>query len=508
MRQGFAIINHPQTATEQAAVPNESFVQLPGETAIKYKNSAGVIESFAGSASAAAGITLWQAATVYPINAMIRVPASVGTLGIGDFAYATVAGTSGTTFNAAEVTRGGWTEIAEDPDVLLNSSIADNLTTDDATKVLSAKQGKVLQTALDTDTNFKRDQEYWVSDLVGSDTTGVGSRANPFKTVQHVIDLYGTISDHKIIYFDHYINENLVFNNVQNITVIGVGVNDSQQSNITGNHVVSGTSTRIRFKDTIMTALADDYILTYNGTQGRHYNQNASFICGASGKAVNIIGANQRWTEFYDCYVGGIVDCDSSNTGMTLKFTRQLAGEFVLNMNTFCKVWIYEAQRYNQINHTTGKLYINGLFECWRTSDTLAVNSTATSASGSYLELKNAKMRNTNNDFMYITKTGDCLFALSDVYRSETSDTLTGTQVLGDHDVDQKNNSSISGATTKDALDNIATALDGKLDAPIATFVEQSATPANPAAGSLKIYAKTDGKIYKLTSEGVETEIG
>lgn len=38
-------------------------------------------------------------------------------------------------------------------------------------------------------------------------------------------------------------------------------------------------------------------------------------------------------------------------------------------------------------------------------------------------------------------------------------------------------------------------------------LVEFSAAPSNPVAGSRKVYAKTDGKLYQLNSSGVETEL-
>lgn len=38
--------------------------------------------------------------------------------------------------------------------------------------------------------------------------------------------------------------------------------------------------------------------------------------------------------------------------------------------------------------------------------------------------------------------------------------------------------------------------------------VKEISTPASPVAGRVKIYGKTDDKVYKLTSAGVETEIG
>lgn len=37
---------------------------------------------------------------------------------------------------------------------------------------------------------------------------------------------------------------------------------------------------------------------------------------------------------------------------------------------------------------------------------------------------------------------------------------------------------------------------------------DQGSTPASPSAGTTKVYSKTDGKVYKLTSAGVEQELG
>lgn len=38
-------------------------------------------------------------------------------------------------------------------------------------------------------------------------------------------------------------------------------------------------------------------------------------------------------------------------------------------------------------------------------------------------------------------------------------------------------------------------------------LVEQASTPSTPAAGFMKVYAKTDQKIYSLDSSGTETAI-
>jgi len=66
---------------------------------------------------------------------------------------------------------------------------------------------------------------------------------------------------------------------------------------------------------------------------------------------------------------------------------------------------------------------------------------------------------------------------------------------------------------TSDATKNSATAtLTNKtLTGPVVDVLnqtDQGSTPATPSAGVTKIYSKTDGNVYKLTSAGVEQQIG
>lgn len=42
----------------------------------------------------------------------------------------------------------------------------------------------------------------------------------------------------------------------------------------------------------------------------------------------------------------------------------------------------------------------------------------------------------------------------------------------------------------------------------VVTWDDQASTPSNPSAGFYKTYFKTDGKLYRLNSSGVETEVG
>jgi len=285
--------------------------------------------------------------------------------------------------------------------------------------------------------NYTRVDEYWISATKGNDTTGNGSRMNPWASFSATgWTSIATNSNHKVVYIDKSITQSITATNWQNITFVGApAVLDSQQVGWYGNHIFSGSScTRIRFKDIILyTATGiDDNIIVFNGTAGRHYFNNTSFITGASKKAVRFEGANQRWHEFYDCYVGGIIDCSSTNTGMTVKITRQLAGECNIKMNTYCEVKLYDCQRLDQVIHTSGKLYIDGLKEFWRDVDNVGIISTATASSNSYLEIKDSSMmRNVNpRTWMLINKTGDCPFSLINTTRDINNDVLTGTQLF------------------------------------------------------------------------------
>jgi hypothetical protein len=94
--------------------------------------------------------------------------------------------------------------------------------------------------------------------------------------------------------------------------------------------------------------------------------------------------------------------------------------------------------------------------------------------------------------------------------------TLTGTISGGTHTSTTLTSPTINGATLTGTLSGgtftsstmTSPVLNGQ-SSDIVQFVGQVSTPASPSSGNLKVYAKTsDSKLYKLTSAGVETEVG
>lgn len=68
------------------------------------------------------------------------------------------------------------------------------------------------------------------------------------------------------------------------------------------------------------------------------------------------------------------------------------------------------------------------------------------------------------------------------------------------------NSATAAGTSATNSANSATSAASGNVTASI-NFPD-IATPATPSAGTTKIYSKTDGKLYKLTSTGVELEVG
>ena len=272
---------------------------------------------------------------------------------------------------------------------------------------------------------------------VGSDEHGTGSQNYPFKTLQHALDTLGKTSVHTVFHLMSDIIEDLVINDHQNNLVYGApAITGDPQRTITGNHLITGVNTtRIRFADLGLYggAAAITYVVTIDGSAGRHYFENVPVIPGAAGlnQAILLTGANARWHEFYNCSIDGIFNCASSDSTMSVKITRQIASGFHLKMATSLLVNLYECQMYKYIEHESGTLIINGLYECFPEAgqNDVALLSSATELSESLLHVVNAQFIRTDASRQKINKTGDCSYILDNIIDRPSDHTLNGNRI-------------------------------------------------------------------------------
>lgn len=144
----------------------------------------------------AAGTELaWAAATTVQGGEIRRATVAVGTIGIGDRMASNSARTTGATFDAAEASN--WTELPEDPDVVLKASVVNTLVSTATDAPLSAAQGKALQ-----DGKANKAGDTFTGDVTVKKTVaGVGS------TVKLENDNYA-LADKNELVFEHGSTQN------------------------------------------------------------------------------------------------------------------------------------------------------------------------------------------------------------------------------------------------------------------------------------------------------------
>ena len=295
---------------------------------------------------------------------------------------------------------------------------------------------------------YLRTFEYWVSEDKGSDPPGDGngSRTNPFKTIQYVIDTYGAAVGRKIIYIDYESTEDLILTNAIDVTICGSET--ELQAKLTGSHFIGGTPTGyVQFRNLELTNIANEYIIRTNAVainSGSLIFNNVT-VGSTFFKFINSEGhSGLLHIQIKDSNTTGRIVLQATVNGSFLQLinsgiTLQFLGDSTLEMNDLSIVEISNCQSIAQVLHTQGRLRINGLS---RFSDGISegIVSTAVLSPPNSMELKNVAMINISGDWVLIDKTGDCDFVLDSVSRDEANDSLNGTQLLNENAVDIKGN--------------------------------------------------------------------
>lgn len=284
-----------------------------------------------------------------------------------------------------------------------------------------------------------------------------GSITQPYKTLAGAIAAAIAIGTANAVVFMHNsTTENIVINNFPNgllICAFGTGTHDSQSVKLNGNITLSGTTTRIKIKDiNIAYPGGTQPDLIINGSAGRHYFSNTGF---QGGGGIQFTGSWARWHEFTECTIAGNVDLGGTPvSGALMSSWRTRGSTFTVN-HTNATLNLVNSEAEGMITHSNGNLIIEG--GSGFSGDILSTSNTG------MMKLLNFSLNNGGNSFVHINKSGSCPYIISNVWRDEANDVLTGTRVIfGATSTDQKYLPAaplqwlVVPGSTKEALDSLS----------------------------------------------------
>ena len=303
-------------------------------------------------------------------------------------------------------------------------------------------------------------QEFHVSSI-GDDITGDGSEVKPFATIAKAITL-NVNTNSTAIYLHKAAAENLTLNNVDNICFIGVSApNDSQVTTIYGKHTITGTSTRMKFVNISFVNNVDTTspVLEIAGTNGRHYFQNVTFgfSAASTNPLIKFSGTVQRWNEFNNCYIDGILSLEGTpNAGTVVRLIGMQSWNTAININNAnYSLLCYDLARCNSIVHTEGNVTLRNIHDF---KGNVAGEAIVSTANAGYINIDSCNFKySQDNLYKKINKIGTCNFTLANSNHDATIDTLTGNLSYGRLDSDIKNTSSLIGNNIKEVFDNVNT---------------------------------------------------
>lgn len=269
--------------------------------------------------------------------------------------------------------------------------------------------------------------------------TSTGSYEKPFKTVQEAVDAATSM---QTIYL--HSGSNSTFENVTiggskvNITIEGVGCEDSHATVFNGTITLSGTSTRIRLKNFQINSSAQAGLvpLTITATDGRHVFENVSLVASSANGTVLSWTNPKNWLTLRRCAPSGKIVLSGTPT-LGSVFTMSDNNDYGTVIDQQCSVSVQIIRGVlKQARHTAGFMGISGLMSANGASSadpslsgTVGVVSSANLSASNVLFLHNSMFINTSLVQTSITKTGTCAYYLENVLRNTTGESLTGSKV-------------------------------------------------------------------------------
>lgn len=298
-------------------------------------------------------------------------------------------------------------------------------------------------------------EEFHVNSVSGNDLNS-GTLYEPVATIMGAINKCSNGSA-SIVYIHKAGAEDLTFNGKENICICGLTTPyDAQTTKLVGNHIITGTSTRIKFAHMYLWSDTGT-VLTCNGSEGRHYFFNVTFANGDSSPVIEYKGDSKLWNVFHSCLIDGellLGGAPSVGCGVQLVGLQSLDTDITIS-HAYYNMRVYDLIGLGLVTHNAGTFVARNVHEWEADGSGNCIISTATQSIVDRLYLINCNFYRFNYDtYGKINKTGDCDYIISGCNRNSSIDVITGSRIsYGEIDVDIKNTSSVTGNSVKDALD-------------------------------------------------------
>ena len=260
-------------------------------------------------------------------------------------------------------------------------------------------------------------------------SVSTGSYNQPYTTIQAAVNAAQTFgaANSTVVLHGTNTTENVVINNYTFNLLIGYFLAtdvDNQLFLLNGNVTISGSSTRIRLRDFKIQYPGGTQPDLIDSSQGRNYFNNMGF---EGGGGIQYTGNWARWHEFTDCTVSGTVNiAGTPSAGSSISLWRvRGGGNYVLN-NSNATLGLYDNFNVGNVTQTAGVLTIDG----GRGFVPGSTISSTTNSSSDLMTIINVSLETSGSNFAQINKTGTAPYILSNVFRNEVSDVLTGTRLV------------------------------------------------------------------------------
>ena len=296
----------------------------------------------------------------------------------------------------------------------------DTATTYTASRIISLPPGNADKTLVATSDFSVTNVKYVAKN--GNDSTGDGSFAKPYLTVQAGIN--AASAGMSVIVMPGAYSEDITISKQMNL--FGFGAYSIQRSIILGKVTISSTSTcainHITFQTTANNACEIS-------ASGAIRFEACTFERLGGGGCVLVSGALTGGIYFVNCYVSGnFENAASVPYPVVIMGTTSTEMKIVTN-NTNSYTRAEFCSEIGPVTHTSGSLVIANCRGILKDGSGNCITSTATLNATNVLALVNVALQQEDTSYGKINKTGTCYYALSLVNRSTSTDVLTGTRI-------------------------------------------------------------------------------